>query len=50
MILINQHFGEVDKNISNQISNLSSENLENLVKALFDLNSLEDLLSWLENL
>ncbi|NEQ39185.1 MAG: Rpn family recombination-promoting nuclease/putative transposase, partial [Okeania sp. SIO3I5] len=50
MLLINQRFGEVDKDISNQISNLKSENLESLVKALFDFNSLADLLSWLDNL
>ena len=50
MLLINQRFGEVDRDISNQVSSLSSENLESLVKALFDFNSLADLLSWLENL
>ncbi len=50
MSLINQRFGEVDKDISDRLSNLSSENLESLVKALFDFNSLADLLSWLENL
>lgn len=50
MSLINQRFGEVDADISNQISSLSGENLESLVKALFDFNSLADLLSWLNNL
>ncbi|NEQ36097.1 MAG: Rpn family recombination-promoting nuclease/putative transposase, partial [Okeania sp. SIO3I5] len=50
MLLINQRFGEVDRDITDRISNLKSENLENLVKALFDFNSLADLLSWLDNL
>ncbi|GGA23454.1 hypothetical protein CYANOKiyG1_38700 [Okeania sp. KiyG1] len=48
MSLINQRFGEVDEDISSQISNLSSEDLESLVKALFDFKNLADLLSWLE--
>ncbi|MEB3339785.1 Rpn family recombination-promoting nuclease/putative transposase [Okeania sp.] len=50
MSLINQRFGEVDKEISDRLSNLKSENLESLVKALFDFNSLDDLLTWLDNL
>ncbi len=50
MSLINQRFGEVDQDISDRLSNLKSENLESLVKALFDFNSLADLLSWLDNL
>ncbi len=50
MSLINQRFGDIDQDISDRLSNLKSENLESLVKALFDFNSLADLLSWLDNL
>lgn len=50
MLLINQRFGEVDEVVSNQIFNLSGEDLESLVKAILDFNTLADLLSWLENL
>ena len=50
MLLVNQRFGEIDKDISDRLSNLSSENLESLVKVLFDFNNLADLLSWLDNL
>ncbi|MEB3339908.1 Rpn family recombination-promoting nuclease/putative transposase [Okeania sp.] len=50
MLLVNQRFGEVDRDISDRLSNLKGENLESLVKAIFDFNSLADLLSWLDNL
>lgn len=37
MLLINQRFGGVDEDVISHISNLSSENVESLVKAIFEL-------------
>ena len=46
-VLINQRFGEVIEEIKTQIEALSLTDLDNLVKAFLNFNSLEDLSNWL---
>ena len=48
MRLLKKRFGEIPEAISSQIENLSVEDLDNLGEYFLDLNSLEDLLSWLQ--
>ncbi len=48
MVLINQRFGSVSEVVTSQINSLSLENLESLVKALLNFETVEDLISWLE--
>ncbi|NEP87318.1 MAG: Rpn family recombination-promoting nuclease/putative transposase [Okeania sp. SIO2C2] len=48
MRLLQKRFGEIPEAISSQIENLSVEDLDNLGEYFLDLNSLEDLLSWLQ--
>ncbi|NEP82052.1 MAG: Rpn family recombination-promoting nuclease/putative transposase [Okeania sp. SIO3B3] len=48
MRLLQKRFGEISEAISSQIEDLSIEDLDNLGEDFLDLNSLEDLLSWLQ--
>ncbi|MGD1699997.1 Rpn family recombination-promoting nuclease/putative transposase [Dapis sp. BLCC M229] len=48
MRLIKKRFGEIPEAIISQIENLSVEDLDNLGEDFLDFNSLEDLLSWLQ--
>lgn len=45
---LQKRFGEIPEAISSQIEDLSVEDLDNLGEDFLDLNSLEDLLSWLQ--
>ncbi|NEO55166.1 MAG: Rpn family recombination-promoting nuclease/putative transposase [Okeania sp. SIO3B5] len=45
---LKKRFGEIPEAISSQIEDLSIEDLDNLGEYFLDLNSLEDLLSWLQ--
>ncbi|NEP04220.1 MAG: Rpn family recombination-promoting nuclease/putative transposase [Okeania sp. SIO2G4] len=45
---IQKRFGEIPEAISSQIEDLSVEDLDDLGEYFLDLNSLEDLLSWLQ--
>ncbi|WP_363269271.1 DUF4351 domain-containing protein [Okeania sp. SIO2B3] len=46
--LIKKRFGEIPEAIISQIEDLSVANLDNLGEDFLDFNSLEDLLSWLQ--
>jgi len=48
MVLISQRFGEISERIKNRIEGLPLANLESLVKAFFNFNSLAYLENWLE--
>jgi predicted transposase YdaD len=45
--LLNRRIGEIPTQLTNQINNLSTEQLESLGEALLDFNSQSDLLNWL---
>ena len=45
--LLRRRFGEIPQNLSEQIRELSVEQIENLAEALLDFESLADLVSWL---
>ena len=45
---LKKRFGEITVTLTNQIENLSLEDLENLSEDIFDFESLEDLENWLE--
>ena len=47
--LLNQRFGNLDLSLSEKIQTLSTEQLEELVEALFHLNQVADLVAWLES-
>jgi len=47
-LLINQRFGKVSERITSQINSLSLVELENLVKDFLQFTTVEDLISWLE--
>ena len=44
---LHQRFGEIPQNLSEQIRELSVEQIENLAEALLDFESLTDLVNWL---
>ncbi|GGA16379.1 DUF4351 domain-containing protein [Okeania sp. KiyG1] len=48
MLLITQRFGEVSEDIKERVESLPLANLESLVKAFLNFNSLADLENWLE--
>jgi len=45
--LLNRRIGEIPPQLTNQINNLSTEQLETLGEALLDFNNQSDLLNWL---
>lgn len=45
---LKRRFNNIDSILENRINDLSSEQLENLADAIFDLQSLEDLIKWLD--
>ncbi len=45
---LKRRFNNIDTTLENRINGLSSEQLENLADAIFDLQSLEDLINWLD--
>jgi predicted transposase/invertase (TIGR01784 family) len=47
--LLNRRIGDIPPQLTNQINNLSTEQLESLGEALLDFNSQTDLLNWLES-
>jgi predicted transposase/invertase (TIGR01784 family) len=47
--LLERRFGELNNEIENSLTQLSSEDLSSLASAIFDLDNLADLASWLEN-
>ena len=47
MRMLSRKFGELDPEVSAQIQNLSSAQLEDLSEALLDFESVEDLTAWL---
>jgi flagellar biosynthesis/type III secretory pathway protein FliH len=49
MRLLERRVGEIVPEILNRISQLSSEELENLGVALFDFTSASDLMAWLQS-
>ena len=48
--LLSKRFGEVPSQLKMQIEKLSLEQLEALTEVLLDFGSLDDLVSWLQNL
>jgi predicted transposase/invertase (TIGR01784 family) len=47
---IKRKFGEIDRELTTTISNLSLEQLENLGEELLDFKTIDDLNNWLDNL
>jgi len=47
--LLGRRFGEIPRSLTEQVGALSVERLENLGEALLDLQSLSELVSWLEH-
>ncbi len=47
-ILIKRRFNNIDSALENRVNGLSSEQLENLADAIFDFQSLEDFIKWLD--
>lgn len=47
---LNRRFNKISPTLENRINRLSSEQIENLADAIFDLQSLEDLSNWLDQL
>jgi predicted transposase YdaD len=47
---IKRKFGEIDRELTTTISNLSLEQLENLGEELLDFKTIDDLNHWLDNL
>ncbi|MEH2322676.1 MAG: DUF4351 domain-containing protein [Nostoc sp.] len=45
---LKRRFNNIDSTLENRINGLSSEQLENLADAIFDFQSLEDLINWLD--
>ncbi|MFQ4140728.1 DUF4351 domain-containing protein [Chlorogloeopsis sp. ULAP02] len=45
---LKRRFNNIDYTLENRINDLSSEQLENLADAIFDFQSLEDLINWLD--
>ncbi|WP_366558086.1 DUF4351 domain-containing protein [Okeania sp. SIO3B5] len=45
---LKKRFGEIPEEINSQIEDLSVADLDNLGEDFLDFNSLEDLLSWLQ--
>ena len=50
ILLLQQRFGEIPSNLTEQLRQLSVERLENLARALLDFQTLGDLVNWLETL
>ena len=48
--LINRKFGQIDLKLATKIRNLNIEIIEALAEAIFDLDTVEDLQNWLDNL
>lgn len=46
--LLKRRFNNIDYTLENRINDLSSEQIENLADAIFDFQSLEDFIKWLE--
>lgn len=47
-ILLKQRFNHIDPTLESRINGLSSKQIENLASVVFDLQSLEDLIKWLD--
>ncbi|WP_373528507.1 Rpn family recombination-promoting nuclease/putative transposase [Nostoc sp.] len=47
-ILLKQRFNYIDPTLESRIDGLSSKQIENLASVIFDLQSLEDLIKWLD--
>ena len=47
MRLLKKRFGEIPTETSNQIENLTIEELESLAEDFLDFESIDDLISWL---
>ncbi len=47
-ILLKRRFNYIDPTLESRIDGLSSEQIENLASVIFDLQSLEDLIKWLD--
>ncbi|MBH8555219.1 DUF4351 domain-containing protein [Nostocaceae cyanobacterium CENA357] len=45
---LKRRFNNIDSALENRVNGLSSEQLENLADAIFDFQSLEDLIKWLD--
>jgi phosphotransacetylase len=45
---LKRRFNNIDSTLENRIDSLSVEQIENLADAIFDLQSLEDLINWLD--
>ena len=45
---LRKNFGEIEQSIQTQISNLSTEKLEELAEIFLDFPSINDLISWLK--
>ena len=50
MLLLSSRFGAIAPEIENRITQLSTEELENLAVAAFNFSSSQDLVAWLDNL
>ncbi|WP_254446685.1 DUF4351 domain-containing protein [Dolichospermum sp. UHCC 0259] len=48
--LINRKFGQINLELETEIRNLNIEIIEALGEAIFDLDTVEDLQNWLDNL
>ena len=48
--LINRKFGQIDRELETEIRSLNIEIIETLGEAIFDLDTVEDLQNWLDNL
>lgn len=46
--LLNQRLGNLNSSLSERIQGLSTEQLEALVEALFNITQVSDLVAWLE--
>ncbi|NEQ19790.1 MAG: DUF4351 domain-containing protein, partial [Microcoleus sp. SIO2G3] len=46
--LVKRRFNNIDSTLESRIDSLSLEQIENLADAIFDFQSLEDLINWLD--
>ena len=46
--LLKQRFDNITPTLENRINGLSSEQIENLADSIFDFQSLEDFINWLD--
>ncbi len=45
---LKRRFNNIDSSLESRIDSLSVEQIENLADAIFDLQSIEDLINWLD--